>query len=92
MENQLEREAAAGYEADRLKDYPAWVKAKAHTESEIIRQLKTVGIKDKELQADLVRALQLLATLTQFIEQESDTGKMARLELEKPNALRRMFR
>ena len=88
----LASESKSGYEADQLKDFPAWQRAKAHAEAEIIRQLKGVGIKDKELQADLVRSLQLLGVMSAFIEQESDTGKMARLELEKPSALKRMFR
>ena len=87
----LAQESRAGYEAERLLKDPAWTRAKAHAEAEIIRQLKGVGLKDKELQADLVRSLQLLGVLSVFIEQEADTGKMARLQLEKPTLLKRVI-
>lgn len=89
--NTLHTERMAGVEADRLKTDPAWKRARAHAEAEIIRQLKAVGIKDKEMQADLVRSLQLLGVLVAFIEREAETGEMARLQLEKPNPIRRMF-
>jgi hypothetical protein len=88
---QLERESREGHEANQLKRDPSWNRAKAHAEAEIIRQLKSIGIKDKELQADLVRSLQLLGVLTAFIERESETGDMARLSLEKPSMVRKLF-
>ena len=91
-ERVLHEERIAGAEADQLRSFKAWVRAVEHTEAEIVRQLKTVGIKDKELQADLVRSLQLLGILTKFIEQASDSGKMAALELEQKGKFARLFR
>ena len=87
MRQQLEQERIDGAAARQLLTNPQLKKAWEAAEQSILSQMADVQMRDAEMHAKLIRALQILHRVRRYIEIMLETGEMAELQLNEPNKL-----
>lgn len=76
-----EQEIARAGEAERLLASPLFQEAKAFIESSLANQRLVVPIKDTEMHTRLIIAEQVWSKLLGFFQEISESGKLARIQL-----------
>lgn len=83
----LESEAVLGQYAQELLDNPVFQDIWTDFENQIVAELKLSSPRDAEGREKCILMMQLLEKLKAMVEQTAETGKMARIQIERKRSL-----
>lgn len=90
--SQTIKELDSARKAELLTENPVYIQAVTSIRQAIVDKWRACPVRDVEGQHELKLMLKLLDDLEANIKQVVDTGKLARLEIERENKLKRIFR
>lgn len=76
-------EVKRGEEAQRLMEHPLFKEAMENVETGILDAMKESGLGDEKAHNKLVIALQIVGQIKKHMKTTMETGKLARIQLEK---------
>ena len=82
-------EMIRGEEAERLLNNPIFIESFKKVKDGIVSSMEQSALGDESTHNRLVIALQLLNKIERNIKEVAETGKMIKMQIEKPNFLQR---